>query len=122
MFEKLKQGSEINYSRAINGMAQRYDILVKASLPNLSEGEKLAFCTAFNGYMMADNIAQDIAGLEWHISEAIKYDGNFNDILTHHKIDGELLKDRVRSWNAAERLAVIDMTQRFWNAGAGKAE
>lgn len=122
LFNKLKQGSDINYSRAINGMAQRYDILIKASLPNLSEGEKQAICAAFNGYMLADNVNQDIAGLEWHISESMKYDENFNDILAHHKIDGELLNDRVRSWNAAERLAVIDMTQRFWNSGTGKAE
>jgi hypothetical protein len=113
----LSRGSEINYSGSLNGMAQRYNILIKDSLPELGEGESKAICAAFNGYSMADNISQDIAGFEWHISESMQYDGNFNDILTHYKIDGEEFKTRIRGWSEAQRLAVIDMTQRFWNAG-----
>lgn len=113
----LSRGSEVNYSGSINGMAQRYNVLIKAAMPDLSEGERLAICTAFNGYALADDVNQDIAGLDWHISESMQYDGNFNDILAHHKIDAEELKAKIRGCNAAQRLAIIDMTQRFWNVG-----
>jgi hypothetical protein len=117
----LSRGSDVNYSGSLNGMAQRYNILIKSVMPELGEGEEKAICAAFNGYTMADDITQDIAGFEWHISESMQYDGNFNDILNHYKIDGEQFKTKIRGWNAAQRLAVIDMTQRFWNAGQ-KAE
>lgn len=110
----LTQSGDPNWSGSLNSLAQRYNILIAAVMPELAEGEKLALCQAYNGHMLADDVMQEVAGLDWQVSEAIQYDENVAELLTHHGIDHEEFKAKARGWNAAERLAVIDMTQRFW--------
>lgn len=111
----LSVREDVSYSSAINGMAQRYNILIDNINLSLSEGEVMVICAAFNGYMMDVNIYNEILNFEWHISESILYDENVQEILSHFKIEVEAFKDKIAVWSDTEKLAAIDMTQRYWN-------
>ncbi len=115
----------LNWSRSINTIADRYNVMIEKSLPELTENERLAICQAYNGYMKSDSIMHEVAGLEFTISEAYQYDENVKALLLGAKSASELLAgdgvaisellEKVRGWSVVERIAVIDMTERFWN-------
>lgn len=109
----LSDSGEPNFSGTINKVMDRYNHLIAASMPELEEPERLAIVQCYNGYMKPERTLDQIAGLEFTISEGYKYDDNVKELIRSEQAFQALL-EKVRSWSTGERIAVIDMTERYW--------
>jgi hypothetical protein len=109
----LSEFGETNWSGTINKIASRYNEVIARALPELSENERLAICQCYNGHMKPERVQDQVAGLEFTISEGWQYDSNVRDLLGDESAARDLL-EKVRGWSFVERVAVIDMTERFW--------
>jgi len=121
----LSETGEPNYSGTLNKIAERYETIIGQTLPDLTQNEKLAICQCYNGYMKPERVRDQIAALEFTISEGYQWDDNVkelligaesaDDLLGNDGSEIQTLLEKVRSWTIPERIAVIDMTERFWN-------
>ena len=116
----LSQSGEPNFSGTINAVASRYNLLIKQALPVLNEGEKLAFCQLYNGHMLHDDLNIELQCFVGCVSDGLVYDTNVTEILKAHDVDIDDFKKRCFEFSMSERLAIIDMTQRYWNASLAK--
>lgn len=105
-----QDGSE-NWSGAINAMALRYDILMKECLPDLTEAEKNAYACAYNGRMLNKDIMLEVAAFDFTISEACQFDSQ----IAYFTGDAEAFYKKSAAYSKAEKLAIIDFTQRYWS-------
>lgn len=127
--ETIKQVSQhkINYNAAVNNIIQRYALVCKHSLPELTEFQRLAIAQAFNGRMVSlENIEHEVKTVPWAISEAVKYDGNIVELLWQdHKemaLDDFMKSDELtafvdmaNNWSFAEKMAVLHNALAFWS-------
>lgn len=111
----LSSGGDINWSGSINSMSARYLLFVKHSLPELSNGEKLALCQCYHGKLLNDDILTEVRMMEWQVDQAYQYDSNVRDIIGHHELDVKSIFDRIKSWTVPQRLAVLHEAQSYWN-------
>lgn len=108
---------EINWSGTINELIKRYDYLIESNMPDLNEHEKNAMYEITNGRMSNDNLKVEVDSLRWSVSDGIEYNANFVHLLESGGVDPKDFLNKVKSWTDAERLAVIDACERFWNQG-----
>lgn len=127
--ETIKQISqnEINYNASLNNIVQRYALVCKHSLPELTEHKKLAIAQAFNGRLVSlENIEHEINTVPWAISEAVKYDGNVAELLWQDHKDMSLedfmksdkltaIVEMANNWSFAEKMAVLHNALAFWS-------
>lgn len=122
---EISNFGEVNWSGALNDIASRYMMLVKNSLPELSENEKMALAAAFNGKLFDSKyMEREAKALHIHIGYAIESDGHFVELLWRDSdLDfGAFIKSdaaeqfykRVTEWTFCERLAVIHYVSAFW--------
>lgn len=114
--EHLSHG-KVNWSGSLNSMASRYEFLISENMPNLTDIEKNIFAVAFNGRLLNDDIRMEIVALPWTISEACEYDEQIPEFFEEGEINYDEFMEKVNNFSPSERLAIIDMTQRFWNKG-----
>ncbi|QIR16664.1 hypothetical protein [Shewanella aestuarii] len=117
----LSPYGEPNYSGSLNALAHRYNLLIENVMPELSEQEALVFASLYNGHMLNDNIKLEAQSIEWQLAEGFKYDATIGELIENADTTLEKLHSKVASWSIAERIAVIDMTQRFWSKGRADA-
>lgn len=108
----LSQDTEVNWSGSINSIAARYNILISQLLPELSDKEKNAIYCAYNGRMLNIDIMLEVAAFDFTISEAIKYDSQIEHLIGSDHI--ESFYKRCKEFSIAEKLAIIDMAQKYW--------
>lgn len=109
-----QDASAVNWSGSINSMAEQFDILIEQSLPSLTQNQSTSFACIYNGYAPSDSIQQEIRLLAWHISEGYQYDEQVRDLIGTEE-EAVAFIEQVKSWNDAEKLAVIYKARRFWS-------
>jgi len=102
----------INWSASINQIAERYDYMLSKALPGLSKGEKMAFCDMYNGHILNDNLDWELKTMDFRVSECIKYQP-FEHLLEDISVDDFYKK--CKKFTMIEKLAILDMVQKFWN-------
>ena len=123
---QVSQGNEINWSGSINDISSRYLLFVDNNLPTLTENEKLALATGFNGKLFdPKNLKREVEMLAFHIGASIENDGQVAEFLWRDSeldLDAFLKSDaldnfyqRVKRWTTSERLAVIHYVTAFWS-------
>lgn len=123
---QISNFGEVNWSGSLNDIASRYMLLVKHSLPELSENEKMALAVVFNGKLFDSRyMDREAKALHIHIGYAIESDGHFVewlwrdsdlDLEAFIKSDAaEQFYKRVTEWTIPERLAVIHYVTAFWS-------
>lgn len=113
---QLSQGSDVNWSGAINQLAQRYNMFIDDSLPTISDNEKNAFYQGYNGHVYHQDLSEELKLMPWTIDQSYQYDEQVKEFLGSDEamID---LRERVKNWSTSEKLAVIAMIERFWSSG-----
>ena len=106
---------EVNFSRSINIMVDRYKYIMEKSLPELSEGETLALCAMYNGRVYHDDTQVEVSAIGAMLHESFEYDPNITEILNQHNVDVDVFAMRVLKFSAAEKVAILHMAQKFWN-------
>lgn len=105
---------EVNFSRSINVMADRYKYIMEKSLPELSEGETLALCAMYNGHAYHDDTQVEVSAIGAMLHESFEYDPNIAEILNQYSVDVDAFAMRVLKFSAAEKVAILHMVQKFW--------
>ncbi len=107
----------VNWSGSINSMAEQYKIFATESLPKLTDKQKNAFFCAYNGYIPAPKIEQEISMLAWNISESYQYDSQVRELIGSEE---EAIKfiEEIKKWSKAQKLAVIYMSRSYWRQGS----
>ena len=114
---ELSMGGDVNWSGSINSITTRYNFLIEQSLPELSEGEKLAYVAMYNGHMLNNDIKLELRSFSIMVSESILYDSTISELLSQYNVDQSEFVRKSQEYTYPERLAIVDMTQRFWNKG-----
>lgn len=119
---RLSQTPSINWSGTLNEIAMRYEILIRESLPEITHAEKAAICQAYNSRERFDSqILNDVYSLDFHIHEAWHLDYNVKFNLAAGAFDYKderyirALLSKIDGWSTAEKIAIIDMTEKFWS-------
>jgi hypothetical protein len=115
LVQSISPFGQPNWSMGVNQIAHRYQAMVELSLPPLTINESNAFCDAYNGHMFNDDIVLEAKGLMWMVSECIEHNPSFVEHLRGGDTDPYTFYLRVKSWSLVECIAVIHMTQKFWN-------
>lgn len=102
-------------SGVLDRMATRYAAVCERHRPVLSRAEAMLICDALNGTWLSD--AGSVAWIAAEIEDAIRLNG----LDQKWKVDGPDLLRRAATWSYAERLAVVDLVERFW-AAEGRGE
>ncbi|MFV0576102.1 MAG: hypothetical protein ACK5NC_11915 [Vibrio sp.] len=113
---ELTVSGDVNWSGAINTMAEQYKILINESLPELTGNQKHAFYCVFNGYIPHPSIEQEIQSLYWHLSEGYQYDEQVRDLLGAEE-EAISFINTVKGWSKSQKLAVIYMARAYWRQG-----
>jgi hypothetical protein len=103
---------ETNWSGSVNALANQFNILIDASLPELSENEKLAFAMAYNGRIPHQDIEQEAKMLHFNISEGWQYDEQIQALFSKEQALDFI--ERVRAWSLSEKIAVIHISKAYW--------
>ena len=104
---------DINYSVAINAMADQLSLFISDNTPELSDSEWNVFYSIYNGYMPSRNAKEEARMLWWHVSEGYQYDETVREFLGDED-SAEKFIDRVRDWPISVQLSVIYTAQEFW--------
>ena len=101
------QGGE-SLSGAVNRIGDRYGEIVRRSLPDMMPAEWCLLADALNGVLHEP--ASQIALLPAEVEDHIQLEGS------DHKwsVDGEALVERLRAMSYVERVAIVDVCERFW--------
>lgn len=111
--KNLNQFSEVNWSGSINSITSRYNIFVSELLPELSDNEKKAIYCAYNGRFFNKDIMLEISAFDYTISTAIDCDTQVSDFIGAENLTN--FYEKCKKFTVCERLAIIDMIQRFWS-------
>lgn len=115
-------GEGMNWSGAINSMAEHVSAWLEEITPELTTCEWNALYCCYNGYMPHPNIDEEQRLLAWHISEGYQYDAQVTEFLGSKESAVEFI-ERVKNMTGGERLALIVKAKKFWRkAGDGDAE
>jgi hypothetical protein len=117
----LSPGSETNWSRSINNMAEQFSLMINDNTPELTENEWNAFYCSQNGYMPHPEVQEEAKMLSWHISEGYQYDEQVRGFIGTEE-QAIALIERIKSWSLSQRLAVIYKAKAFWCKGKVGAE
>jgi hypothetical protein len=100
-------GDRSNKSGRLGRVCGRYLELVTHCTPTLTLEEWCAVCDALH-----DTWRQDGA---WRfVDREIADAARLRDLATKYVIDAESLVARVKAWSPAERVAVVEIVERFW--------
>lgn len=102
----------INWSGALNQIAERYDFLLSEVMPDLTSEENLAWCDIYNGRILHPDLQQELRSMPFTVSECIQYQP-FDHLL--EDISVEEFYEKADKYSMIERLAILDMIQKFWN-------
>ena len=107
-------GSEEKLGRSrsalINGMADRYQEVIRRSMPTLSANEWCLIWDALNGIWMGEPASLSVFSVPMEAADHIKLNGADEK----WEIDGPALVKRLADMGWPELLAIVDATERFW--------
>lgn len=106
-------GEGMNWSGAINAMAEYVAIVNRDITPELTENQWKALYCCYNGYVPHPNPAEEARLLPWHISEGYQHDEQIQHFLGSEDEARAFVK-QVQGMRLAERLAVICAAKKFW--------
>lgn len=108
---------DLNWSPILNGALSDLQYLLKESLPDLSEAEWRPILNAYNGHFFEPSLTRNTTV---SIASCIMDDHGALELSELPEEYREPVK-RIAKLTAAEQLAVLDVTRRFWlRCGRGK--
>lgn len=112
---RTSQGEKANVSGTTNELLRRYDWLIRASLPELTDNEWQTLCNVYAGCWLGEFVPPArIASDMMDDVGAVALEGLEPDYAA--------LVRKAHGWTQAEQLAVLDFIQRFWCADWSGAE
>lgn len=106
--------SRVNEARDVSSLMrsilERYDVIVKRSMPLLTVNEWCLIFDALNGTWLLDNAGLVISAFPVEISDAIRLNGADSK----WGVDGSSLMAKINAMTPANILAAIDAAERFW--------
>jgi len=103
-----------SFSGAINTMADRHQYIIAQEMPKLLLEEWSLIFDSLNGYF-GSPANHAIRGIVWNVSDSI----NIEKLDEKWEIDGEKLKEKLANMAAANLLAILDASERWWGAVDG---
>ena len=104
-FELAVNGHDENRSGRVNIICDRYLQIVADESPDWSIEKWSAVCDGLNGYWMADQISVRSAWAEI---------ADFEGLGKKWGIDQEALAAEIRAMSTAQKVALIEIVERFW--------
>ncbi|GIA91041.1 hypothetical protein VCSRO41_1798 [Vibrio cholerae] len=105
------ESESINYSGAINRMAQEYELLVECCLPKLTISEKSILIETYRDHIGLKNSKKEIQMLHWNVSDCLENNEKLKDL-----IGGEesvfTFVNKVKEWSNSQKLAAIYCAQK----------
>jgi hypothetical protein len=96
-----------NKSGRLGRVCGRYLEIVTHCTPALTRAEWCAVCDALAGTWRQD-------GAWRFVDREIEDAARLRDLATRYVIDAESLVARAKAWSPAERVAVVEIVERFW--------
>ena len=104
----IQERTQRSRSETIRDIVKRYVEVCRRHRPDLERKEWYLIVDAFNGTIIDEQFA--LPNLAAQIEDAIALD----DADKRHAVDGEALLRKLRNLTYAEKLAVVDIVDRFW--------
>lgn len=102
-----------NVSGAVNKALERYEAILERGrshlLEILSENEMALIMDVLNGVMFSDTISIHMVYAE--VEDGISMDG----LDQKWNIDGKALSEKIKNLEYAEKVALVDAAERWWN-------
>lgn len=102
-----------NRSAVINMIADRYNEIIRRSMPNLTVDEWFLLFDATNGSITWDR-ADALPGQFIGVADAIEMDG----LDKKREVDGRALVEKLKTMSFCQTVAWIDACERFWAFGS----
>ncbi|WP_276681537.1 hypothetical protein [Thalassolituus oleivorans] len=107
---------EMNWSGAINSMAEHVSFWLDEMTPELTEGQWNALYCCYNGYIPHPDIQEEAKMLAWHIDQGYQFDAQVTEFLGD-KESAHAFVDKIKSMSISERLMIIVKAKQFWLSG-----
>lgn len=107
---------EMNWSGAINSMAEHVSLWIDEMTPDLTDKQWNALYCCYNGYIPHPNIQEEARLLSWHVDQGYQYDEQVTQFLGDKESAIEFI-DKIKSMSISERLIIILKAKQFWING-----
>ncbi len=106
----------MNWSGAINSMAEHMAVLMADLKPDLTENQWRALYCLYNGYVPHPKPQEEAKMLPWHIDQGYQYDEQVRGFLGDLDATKAFIR-QVESMSIAQRIAMIHSAKLFWRKG-----
>ena len=105
-------------SATITTMCVRYAEAIRQHTPDLTANEWMFICDSLNGYWMNDDVRLSAHGIAHNVADAAK----LSDANSRFDVDGEELARKIDAMLFIEKLALMDVSERFWSGNPQEDE
>ena len=105
-------------SATITAMIVRYSEIIRRHTPLLTAAEWMLICDSLNGYWMNDDVQLAANGVAANVADNTTLNGASETF----GCDGLALARRISAMSFVERVAIMDVSERFWASSAKEDE
>jgi hypothetical protein len=116
--DRADESGTYSVSGTLNAVADRYQAIIKRSMPKLALNEWMLIMDVMNGTFTQSGAEIDAYGLVHNVEDAIALDG----LDKKWEIDGSILVHKLRGHSFAGLVALLDAVERYWAKGTRVVE